>query len=157
MVDVRIGDPVPDFELPATDERTISLSGLAGRNVLLYFYPKAGTPGCTREGQDFRDLNPDFEAAGTVILGISRDGVKAQQNFKDKHGFPFPLLCDKDETVCNLFGVIKEKNMYGRRVMGVERSTFLIDANGVLRGEWRGVKVKGHARECLEAAKELAG
>jgi len=157
MSDVRIGEAVPDFELPATDDRTVSLSGLAGHNVLLYFYPKANTPGCTREGQDFRDLNADFEATDTVILGISRDSVKAQQNFKDKYEFPFPLLSDKEETVCNLFGVIKEKNMYGRKVMGVQRSTFLIDAHGLLRREWRGVKVKGHAQECLEAAREIAG
>ena len=153
----QIGDRVPEFELPATDGKTISLNELRGRNVLLYFYPKASTPGCTQEGQDFRDLHDQFQAANTVILGASRDGIKAQENFKAKHGFPFDLLSDKDETLCNLFGVIKEKNMYGKKVMGIERSTFLIDAEGVLRREWRGVKVKGHAQEALEAAQALNG
>jgi peroxiredoxin Q/BCP len=155
MTDVAVGRPVPDFELAATDGEQIRLADLRGRNVLLFFYPKANTPGCTREGQDFRDLNAEFQAAGTVVLGISRDGVRAQQNFKEKYDFNFPLLSDKDETVCNLFGVIKEKNMYGKKVMGVERSTFLIDAEGVLRREWRGVKVKGHAEEALAAARDL--
>jgi peroxiredoxin Q/BCP len=155
MTDVAVGRPVPDFELAATDGEQIRLADLRGRSVLLFFYPKANTPGCTREGQDFRDLNAEFQAAGTVVLGISRDGVRAQQNFKEKYDFNFPLLSDKDETVCNLFGVIKEKNMYGKKVMGVERSTFLIDAEGVLRREWRGVKVKGHAEEALAAARDL--
>ena len=155
MTDVAVDRPVPDFELAATDDEQIRLADLRGRNVLLFFYPKANTPGCTREGQDFRDLNAEFQAANTVVLGISRDGVRAQQNFKEKYDFNFPLLSDKDETVCNLFGVIKEKNMYGKKVMGVERSTFLIDAEGVLRREWRGVKVKGHAEEALAAARDL--
>jgi peroxiredoxin Q/BCP len=150
-----IGDTVPDFELPATGGGTVSLNDLRGSNVVLYFYPKASTPGCTQEGRDFRDLHGEFRKANTVILGASRDGLKAQENFKAKHGFPFDLLSDKDETLCNLFGVIKEKNMYGRKVMGIERSTFLIDADGRLRREWRGVKVKGHARETLEAVKSL--
>jgi peroxiredoxin Q/BCP len=155
MTDVAVDRPVPDFELAATDDEQIRLADLRGRNVLLFFYPKANTPGCTREGQDFRDLNAEFQAANTVVLGISRDGVRAQQNFKEKYDFNFPLLSDKDETVCNLFGVIKEKNMYGKKVMGVERSTFLIDPEGVLRREWRGVKVKGHAEEALAAARDL--
>lgn len=153
----QIGDRVPNFELPGTGGKTISLDELRGRNVLLYFYPKASTPGCTQEGQDFRDLHDQFQAANTVILGASRDGIKAQENFKAKHGFPFDLLSDKDETLCNLFGVIKEKNMYGKKVMGIERSTFLIDTEGVLRRAWRGVKVKGHAEQTLEAAQALNG
>ncbi|MBA1146280.1 peroxiredoxin [Ectothiorhodospiraceae bacterium WFHF3C12] len=152
-----IGETVPNFELPATGDKTLSLADLRGSHVVLYFYPKASTPGCTQEGQDFRDLHAEFRAAGAVILGASRDGIKAQENFKAKHEFPFDLLSDKDETLCNLFGVIKEKNMYGKKVMGIERSTFLIDADGVLRREWRGVKVKGHARETLEAVQALNG
>lgn len=155
MTRVEIDKPVPAFSLPATDGQTISLEDFRGRHLVLYFYPKASTPGCTQEGQDFRDLQAAFEAANTAIVGVSRDGVKAQQNFKDKYAFTFPLLSDKDETVCRLFDVIKEKNMYGRKVMGIERSTFLIDAEGVLRREWRGVKVKGHAEAVLEAARAL--
>ncbi|MCH8507009.1 MAG: peroxiredoxin [Ectothiorhodospiraceae bacterium] len=141
--------------MPATSDKTLSLSDFRGGKLILYFYPKASTPGCTQEGQDFRDLHGEFRAAGAAILGASRDAVKAQQNFKDKYAFPFELLSDKDETLCQLFGVIKEKNMYGRKVMGIERSTFLIDAEGVLRKEWRGVKVKGHAQEVLEAVQAL--
>jgi len=156
MTELTVGDAVPDFELPATGDKTVSLSALRGRNVLLYFYPKANTPGCTQEGQDFCDLHEHFRAHDTVILGASRDGLKAQENFKAKHGFPFDLLSDKDETLCNLFSVIKDKNMYGKKVRGIERSTFLIDAEGRLRQVWRGVKVKGHALEALEAVKGLA-
>lgn len=155
MTDAAVGNPAPEFDLAATDGEQVRLADLRGRNVLLFFYPKANTPGCTQEGQDFRDLNAEFQAANTTLLGISRDGVKAQQNFKDKYSFSFPLLSDKDETVCNRYGVIREKNMYGKKVMGVQRSTFLIDADGVLRREWRGVRVKGHAEEALAAAREL--
>ncbi len=155
MSKIEIGQPSPDFSLPATDDQTLSLADFGGRNVVLFFYPKASTPGCTQEGQDFRDLLGEFEAANTAVIGISRDSVRAQQNFKDKYDFNFPLLADTEETVCSLFGVIKEKNMYGRKVMGVERSTFLIDAGGTLRREWRGVKVKGHAEEVLEAVRQL--
>ena len=155
MSDVAVGTKAPDFSLPATDDQTVSLADFHGRNLVIYFYPKASTPGCTQEGQDFRDLLPAFEAANTAILGVSRDGVKAQQNFKDKYDFNFPLLSDGDETLCRAFDVIREKNMYGKKVMGVERSTFLIDAEGVLREEWRGVKVKGHAEAVLEAARGL--
>lgn len=155
MSEIRIGTAVPDFELPATSGNTLRLSELRGRNVLLYFYPKADTPGCTQEGQDFRDRHSEFAAANTTILGISRDGLKAQQGFKDKYGFPFELLCDTQQELCERFGVLKEKTRFGRKAIGVERSTFLIDASGVLRREWRGVKVNGHADEALQAAKAL--
>jgi len=155
MSETSIGTPVADFSLPATGDRTITLTALQGRHVVLFFYPKASTPGCTQEGQDFRDLKQAFDDANCEILGASRDSLKAQQNFSDKYDFNFPLLSDKDEALCGQFGVIREKNMYGRKVMGVERSTFLIDASGVLRREWRGVKVKGHAGEVLEAVQAL--
>ncbi|MCP5141893.1 MAG: peroxiredoxin [Chromatiales bacterium] len=146
-----IGDAVPDFELPATGEQTIKLSDLRGQAVVLFFYPKASTPGCTKEGQQFRDLHAQFTVAGAIVLGISRDSVKAQENFKAKQAFPYELLSDKDETVCNLFDVIKLKMMYGKQVRGIERSTFLIGADGVLRQEWRKVKVDGHAQTVLDA------
>ncbi|EAR22530.1 peroxiredoxin [Nitrococcus mobilis] len=155
MSEIRLGTTVPDFELSATGAKTLRLSELRGRNVLLYFYPKADTPGCTQEGADFRDRYADFVAANTVILGVSRDNLKAQQNFKDKYGFPFELLCDTQQELCERFAVLKEKNHFGRKALGVERSTFLLDASGVLRREWRGVKVRGHADEVLQAAKEL--
>ncbi|MCO6440124.1 MAG: peroxiredoxin [Nitrococcus mobilis] len=156
MSEIRLGAAVPDFELSATGGKTLRLSELRGRNVLLYFYPKADTPGCTQEGADFRDRYADFVAANTVILGVSRDTLKVQQNFKDKYGFPFELLCDTQQELCERFGVLKEKSRFGRKALGVERSTFLLDAAGVLRREWRGVKVRGHADEALQAAKELA-
>ncbi len=155
MTTVTVGEKVADFSLPATGDQTIRLSDLAGKNVVLYFYPKDSTPGCTQEGQDFRDQHSEFEALDTVIFGVSRDGLKSHENFKAKQGFPFELLSDKDETLCGQFDVIKQKNMYGKQVMGVERSTFLIDKAGVLRKEWRGVKVKGHVDEVLEAVKAL--
>lgn len=155
MAELTVGTPVADFTLPATGDRSIRLAELQGRQVVLFFYPKANTPGCTQEGEDFRDLYPRFQDANTVVLGISRDSLKAQENFRAKYDFPFPLLSDSSETVCGQFGVIREKNMYGRKVMGVERSTFLLDADGVLRREWRGVRVKGHAQEVLEAAEQL--
>lgn len=151
MTAPAIGDTLPDFELPATGNQNIALSALRGQSVVLFFYPKASTPGCTREGQQFRDLHAQFVAANTVVLGISRDGVKAQENFKAKQGFPYELLSDKEEQVCNLFDVIKMKNMYGKQVRGIERSTFLIDAQGVLRQAWRKVKVDGHAQAVLDA------
>ena len=154
---LRIGEPIPDIELTATGGRTLKLSDYRGRNLVLYFYPKASTPGCTQEGQDFRDAAESFAAADTLILGASRDSLKAQEGFKAKQGFPFDLLSDTDETLCRAFDVIKLKKMYGRESLGVERSTFLIDAQGVLRREWRAVKVKGHVDEVLAAARELAG
>ncbi|TNF35160.1 MAG: peroxiredoxin [Gammaproteobacteria bacterium] len=153
MAELKIGKKVPNFTLPATGEQTISLKDLQGSNVVLYFYPKDSTPGCTREGQDFRDHHSKFKRASTVILGVSRDSIKSHENFKAKQNFPFELLSDADETLCSLFDVIKMKNMYGKQVRGIERSTFLIDSKGVLRQEWRKVKVDGHAEEVLAAAK----
>lgn len=155
MSSVSQGKKVPDFTLPATGDQEISLKQFKGRNVVIYFYPKDSTPGCTSEGQDFRDNYPAFRKLGTEILGVSRDSIKSHENFKAKQDFPFELLSDQDETLCRLFDVIKEKNMYGRMVMGIERSTFLIDTKGVLRREWRKVKVKGHVDEVLEAVKAL--
>jgi thioredoxin-dependent peroxiredoxin len=152
---VQLGEPIPDLTLKATGERTIRLADYRGRHLCLYFYPKASTPGCTQEGQDFRDSAAAFAAANTVILGVSRDGLKAQEGFKTKQGFPFDLIADTDEALCRAFDVIKLKKMYGRESLGVERSTFLIDAAGVLRREWRGVKVKGHVEEVLAAARTL--
>jgi len=152
---IAVGQPIPDLEIAATGSKTVKLSDYRGRNLVLYFYPKASTPGCTQEGQDFRDAFADFAAADTAILGASRDGIKAHEGFKSKQGFPFDLLCDTDESLCRAFDVIKLKKMYGRESLGVERSTFLIDAQGVLRREWRGVKVKGHCDEVLAAARGL--
>lgn len=145
----------PDFTLPATGNQTITLSALHGHKVVLYFYPKDSTPGCTTESQQFRDLHADFLAAGAIVLGISRDGLKSHDNFRAKQTLPFDLISDPDETACTLFGVMKMKNMYGKQVRGIERSTFVIDAAGVLRREWRGVKVPGHAQEVLDYIKTL--
>ena len=155
MTRVSVGNKVPDFTLPATGEQEITLSDYTGRNVVLYFYPKDSTSGCTLEGQDFRDRINTFRRRKTTVLGISRDSLRSHENFRAKHEFPFDLLSDADEKVCRQFDVIKEKNMYGRKVMGIERSTFLIDARGILRREWRKVKVKGHVDEVLEAIKAL--
>ena len=155
MGKVSIGKKVPDFSLPATGDQTVTLSEYKGQNVVVYFYPKDSTPGCTTEGQDFRDQMATFRRRNTAVLGISRDSIKSHENFKARQEFPFELLSDADETVCRLFDVIREKNMYGRKVMGIERSTFLIDDRGVLRREWRKVKVKGHVDVVLEAIKEL--
>ena len=151
----EVGKKIPRFCLPATGEQEIAFSDLKGKNVILYFYPKDSTPGCTREGQDFRDNYNKFKRQNTVILGVSRDSVKSHENFKAKQGFQFELLSDQDETLCKLFDVIKMKNMYGKQVRGIERSTFLIDANGKLKQEWRKVKVDGHVDEVLAAVKEL--
>ena len=151
----QLGEAVAALELKATGDRTIKLSDYRGKHLVLYFYPKASTPGCTQEGQDFRDAADAFTAADTVILGASREGRKAQENFKAKQGFPFDLIADTDEALCQAFAVIKLKKMYGKESLGVERSTFLIDAAGVLRQEWRGVKVKGHVEEVLAAARAL--
>ena len=155
MSKISTGKKVPAFSLPATGDQTLSLADFKGKNVVVYFYPKDSTPGCTLEGQDFRDQITKFRRRNTIVLGISRDSIKSHENFKAKQGLPFDLLSDADEKVCKLFDVIKEKNMYGRKVMGIERSTFLIDDKGMLRREWRKVKVKGHVDEVLEAIKEL--
>jgi len=155
MSKATLGKPVPDFTLPATGGKDISLSGFRGKNVVIYFYPKDNTPGCTTEGQDFRDSINTFRRRNTLILGISRDSLKSHENFKAKQAFPFELLSDAEEQACRLFDVIREKNMYGRKVLGIERSTFLIDAEGVLRREWRKVTVNGHVEEVLEAIKAL--
>ena len=150
-----IGKKVPAFEAEATGNKTIKLGELKGKNVVIYFYPKDSTPGCTREGQDFRDNKPKFSRRKTVILGVSRDSIRSHENFREKQGFKFDLLSDPDEKLCQLFDVIKMKNMYGKKVRGIERSTFLIDSKGVLRREWRKVKVEGHVEEVLEAVKEI--
>jgi len=155
MAKVSPGKKVPAFRLPATGEQEISLADCKGKNLVLYFYPKDSTPGCTTEGQDFRDKIHTFRRRNTIILGVSRDSLKSHENFKAKHKFPFELLSDSEEKLCRLFDVIKEKNMYGRKVMGIERSTFLIDDKGVLRREWRKVKVPGHVEEVLDAIKAL--
>jgi peroxiredoxin Q/BCP len=146
---------VSDFELPSTGEKTFLLSALRGKKVVLYFYPKDSTPGCTTEAQQFRDLHAQFQAAGCEIYGISRDSLKSHQNFKAKQDLPFELLSDGEEKACSLFGVIKMKNMYGKQVRGIERSTFVLDASGTLRREWRGVKVPGHAQEVLEFVRSI--
>ena len=151
----RMNRVVADFSAESTGDKKIRLKDLRGSNVVIYFYPKDATPGCTLEGQDFRDLHGRFKRQKTVILGVSRDSIASHEKFKAKQNFPFDLLSDPDEKLCEQFDVIKEKNMYGRKVMGIERSTFLIDADGKLRAEWRKLKVKGHAEEVLEAAKEL--
>lgn len=151
MLDTR----VPDFSLPATGGPDFSLTAQACKVVVLYFYPKDSTPGCTSEAQQFRDLYPQFVAVDAVILGISRDSVKSHENFKAKQSLPFELGSDADEAVCNVFSVMKMKNMYGKQVRGVERSTFVIDRNGILRREWRGVKVPGHAEEVLAFVRTL--
>ena len=155
MPKVSVGKKVPDFSLPATGDQDITLSDFRGKNVVIYFYPKDSTSGCTTEGQNFRDHINTFKRRKTVIFGISRDSIKSHENFKAKQAFPFELLSDADEKACKLFDVIKEKNMYGRKVMGIERSTFLIDADGILIKEWRKVKVDGHVDEVLDAVKAL--
>lgn len=146
---------IPDFTLPATGGNPFSLSDNAGRIIVIYFYPKDSTPGCTQEGKDFRDLYDEFVAVDAVIVGISRDSLKAHENFKAKQGFPFELASDKDETVCQLFGVMKNKVLYGKPCRGIERSTFVVDRTGILRREWRAVKVAGHAQEVLDFVKTL--
>jgi peroxiredoxin Q/BCP len=146
---------IPDFSLPATGGTTFQLSAHRGKPLVLYFYPKDNTPGCTTEAQQFRELHDQFRAAGCAIYGISRDSLKSHEGFKAKLGLPFELLVDAEEQACQLFGVIKMKNMYGKQVRGIERSTFLIDGTGQLRREWRGVKVPGHAADVLEAARSL--
>ena len=152
---VSLEQAVPDFQAQATSGQQVQLSALKGQQVVFYFYPKDSTPGCTTEGQGFRDQYPAFQAANTLVFGVSRDGLKSHENFKSKQAFPFELISDKDEALCQLFDVIKLKKLYGKEYLGVDRSTFLIDQHGVLRQEWRGVKVPGHVDAVLAAAQAL--
>jgi peroxiredoxin Q/BCP len=155
MPAIKTGSKVPNFSLPMTGGGTWSLKDHAGKNLVIYFYPKDMTSGCTRESQDFRDLSAKFAKAGATIVGISRDSVASHDKFAAKESLPFALLADTDEKVCKLFDVIKQKSLYGRKYLGVERSTFLVDGIGRLVQEWRKVKVPGHAEEVLEAAQRL--
>lgn len=155
MPSVELNKTVPDFEAPATGDQTVRLADLRGRNLVIFFYPKDNTPGCTTEGQNFRDRMKEFAEQDTEIFGVSRDGLKAHANFRAKFEFPFHLISDKEEKLCQLFNVIKLKKLYGKEYLGIDRSTFLIDAKGVLRQEWRGVKVPGHVDEVLAAVKNL--
>ncbi len=152
---VAVGKPLPKIKVQATGGKDIVLSDLKGKAVVLYFYPKDATPGCTLEGQDFTRLHKDFKKVGAEIFGISRDSLNSHEKFKDKQKYTFELLSDEDEELCAAFGVIKMKNMYGKQVRGVERSTFVIDADGKLIKEWRGVRVPGHADEVLEFVRSL--
>ncbi|WP_411725708.1 peroxiredoxin [Methyloglobulus sp.] len=154
MAQINVGNSVPDFEANATGNKTIKLSDYRGSFVILYFYPKDSTPGCTQEGQDFRDNIEKLRVMDAVVFGVSRDTLKSHENFKCKQEFPFDLLSDVDETLCQLFDVIKMKNMYGKQVRGIERSTFLIDPQGTLVREWRKISVKGHCEQVLLALKE---
>ncbi len=155
MAEPREGDIAPDFELETDTHGTIRLSDFRGRKVVLYFYPKDNTPGCTQEGKDFSELMDAFEEADTVVIGISPDSVKKHANFREKHGLKVILAADPERKAIEAYGVWKEKSMYGRKYWGVERSTFLIDREGRIAKAWRKVKVKGHAQEVLEAAKAL--
>lgn len=150
-----IGQPIPDFEANSTGEKVFKLSNYRGKKVILYFYPRDNTPGCTQEGKDFSTSIEKFNELNTVIFGISRDSVKVHEGFKAKQHFVFDLLSDKEEILCQLFDVIKTKNMYGKQVQGIERSTFLIDEEGILIAEWRKVKVKVHIEEVLQKMSEL--
>jgi len=150
-----LGRKVQDFSAPATGNATFRLSDHKGHPVVIYFYPKDNTPGCTTEGADFRDLHKQFAKLGAVVVGVSRDTLKSHEGFCAKMAFPFPLISDADEKLCAQFDVIKMKNMYGKQVRGIERSTFVVDGEGVLRREWRGVKADGHAREVLEFVRSL--
>lgn len=147
--------PAIDFSLPSTGGLTFTLSAVPGNYRIIFFYPRDNTPGCTTEAQQFRDLYTGFRKAGCEVAGVSRDSIKSHENFKTKLNLPFELLSDTDETVCELFGVIKQKNMYGKQVRGIERSTFIIDQSGILRHEWRGLKADGHAREVLDFINSL--
>jgi peroxiredoxin Q/BCP len=151
MTALSINQPIPDFEALSTGDQTIRLSDFRGKRVILYFYPKDNTPGCTQEGIAFRDHFEEFQQLNTVIFGVSRDSLKSHEGFKCKQSFPFELLSDQDEALCQLFDVIKMKNMYGKQVQGIERSTFLIDENGILINEWRKVQVKTHIADILTA------
>ena len=153
---VKINTKVKKFKVSATNELEINSDELLGKNFVIYFYPKDNTPGCTQEGEDFRDLYKEFKKLKTEIYGVSRDSLKSHEGFKEKYKYPFELISDHEEKLCNLFNVIKEKNMYGKKYMGIERSTFLINKEGKLSAEWRKVKVKGHAAEVLEEVKKIS-
>jgi thioredoxin-dependent peroxiredoxin len=155
MPKIKPGDKVPDFSLPRTGGDTWSLKDAAGKKLVIYFYPRDMTSGCTRESQEFRDLDKAFRKAGTQIVGVSRDSLASHDKFAAKESLPFPLLADTEEKVCKLFEVIKQKSLYGRKYLGIERSTFLLDGSGRLQEEWRKVKVAGHAEAVLEAAQRL--
>ncbi len=155
MTTTMLNNPVTDFELPATSGHTFKLSDYLGKTLVIYFYPKDSTPGCTTQGMQFRDFYSEFQAANAEIVGISRDSLKSHENFKAKFSFPFELLADTEELACGIFAVVKMKNMYGKQVRGVERSTFVIDKNGNLIQEWRGVKVDGHVPQVLDFVKSL--
>jgi peroxiredoxin Q/BCP len=150
-----IDQAVNDFTLPATGGQDFSLAAARGKTLILYFYPKDSTPGCTTEAQQFRDLHPAFLAANCRVVGVSRDSLRSHENFKAKQSLPFDLLADNEEALCTQFAVIKEKKLYGKLVRGIERSTFVIDANGILRREWRGIKVPGHAQDVLDFVRTL--
>ena len=155
MPKLKLGDKVPAFSLPATGGGTWSLEDAAGRKLVIYFYPRDQTTGCTREAQDFRDLHAEFRKAGVTVVGVSRDSLASHERFAARDRLPFPLLADTEEALCRMFDVIKPKSLYGKKYLGVERSTFLLDGGGRLRQEWRKVKVPGHAEEVLEAAQRL--
>ena len=156
MPALEIGQAVPDFTAPATNETSFTLSDYRGKsNLIIYFYPKDSTPGCTTEGQNFRDMKAELDANDTLVFGVSKDNMRRHENFKAKQAFNFELISDEDETVCQLFNVIQLKKLYGKEYMGIVRSTFLIDKEGVLRQHWDKVKVKGHADAVLEAVKAL--
>ena len=152
---LSVGDKIPDITLPANGGRTVGFKDFKGKKLVVYFYPKDNTPGCTQEGQDYRDLYKQYVKAGADIVGISKDSVKSHDNFVAKFEFPFTLLADTEGVACDAFGAIVEKSMYGRKYMGIDRCTWLFDEKGKLRQVWRGVKVKGHAAEVLEAVKAL--
>lgn len=155
MSTATIGKKIPAFSLSATSEKDITIASMKGLNVVIFFYPKDNTPGCTTESQGFRDAFADFEKTNTIIFGVSRDSLRSHENFKKKHAMPFDLISDPDEVLCKIFDVIKLKKLYGKEYMGIERSTFLIDSKGLLKQEWRKVKVIGHVEEVLSAAQEL--
>lgn len=155
MTKATVGQPLPDFIAVGT-QGEVSAASLAGRRAVLYFYPKDNTPGCTSEAQDFRDRYSDFLAANCQVIGISRDSLNSHAGFIDKQSLPFPLISDSDESLCTVFNVIKMKNMYGKQVRGIERSTFLVDVHGILVQEWRGLRVPGHVDEVLQAARAIA-
>jgi len=155
MAKISLGKAVPNFKGKITNDLIFDLSDYKGQNIIIYFYPKDNTPGCTKEGEDFRDFFDIFKKNNTLIIGVSRDSMTSHNKFSNKYNFPFNLISDENEKICKLFDVIKEKNMYGRKYMGIERSTFLIDGKGMLVNEWRKVKVKGHVEQVLDAINKL--